>query len=104
MSCDNVSITILDTNPIAPFVSPSLTSIFVVIMTLAPTLTCRIFLRLPVSRGHSGILTVASCAQSSFFPSEATLVLTVPGSKASLLAFHSSQCSFCAKTCMAFVG
>ena len=43
--------TILTMVPIAPFVSPSATSIFVVIITCAPIFTQNILCKLPVSLG-----------------------------------------------------
>ena len=73
------SITTFVTVPIAPFVNPSLTSIFVVIITFALTFTLRIFFKLPIS------------VQSSFLLSVATFVNSFPGNKFNLYVFHSSQ-------------
>ena len=44
----------LATEPIAPFVSPSATSMLVVIITHAPTFKCKSFCKFPVPHGFSG--------------------------------------------------
>ena len=98
------SITTFVTVPIAPFVNPSVTSIFVVIITLALIFIVKNFHRLPVSCGLVGIVTFASSVQSSFLLSVAIFVNSFPGSNLSLFSFHTSQCTFCAYTCTASCG
>ena len=92
------------TVPIAPFVNPSATSIFVVIITLALIFIVSTVHRFPVSCGLVGIVTFASSVQSSFLLSIAILVYSFPGSNLSLFLFHTSQCTFCAYTCIASCG
>ena len=85
------SITTFVTVPMAPFVNPSFTSIFVVIITFALTFTVRIFFKLPVSCGFVGIVIFAISVQSSFLLSVAIFVNSFPGSNFNLYVFHSSQ-------------
>ena len=76
-----VSNTISVTVPIAPFVKPSLTSIFFVIITLAPTLRFIIILKFAMS--HSGLSenwTFAKFIDTSFFPSIAGIMNSCPES------------------------
>ena len=85
---------LLLTVTITPFVNPSVTSILVIIITLALIFTVRPFLRLPVSHGFIDIVMLANSVQSSFLLSVAIFVNSFPGSSLSLYSFHPSSAHF----------